>query len=131
MSDGVFSPPITPGSSSPPTPASDTGVDEYFPNVLGSSMEDSADQKLSELDLSDTDSLKSLNTVYPRNESLEELVKAESAEMAKPTTMITSDSSDPPSDLDIFNPDELELAPSESPPLSRTPSPTPSGTSNN
>jgi hypothetical protein len=120
MSDGVFSPPITPGSSSPPTPASDVG--EYFPNVLGSSMEDSADQKLSELDLSDTDSLKSLNTVYPRNESLEELVKAESAEMAKPTAMSTPDSLDPPSDLDIFDLDELELAPSESPPPSRTPS---------
>jgi hypothetical protein len=125
-SDVVFSPPITPGSNAPPTPASDAG--DHFPNVLGSSMDDSADQKLSELDLSDTDRLRSLDTVYPSDETLEELLKAESAEMAKPTTMITSDSPDPSSYLDMFDFDELEVAPSESPPPSRTPSPTASGT---
>jgi len=91
MSNGIFSPPITPGSTAPATPASDLGVGEYFPNVLGSSMEDGAVQKLSELDLSDTGSLKSLDTVDPADQTLE------------------------------------ELAPSESPP----PSPTPSGTSHN
>jgi hypothetical protein len=106
----------------------DSGSELDESDVLGSSMDDSADQKLSELDLSDTDRLRSLDTVYPSDETLEELLKAESAEMAKPTTMITSDSPDPSSDLDMFDFDELEVAPSESPPPSRTPSPTASGT---
>jgi hypothetical protein len=36
--------------------------------------------------------------------------------------MMTPDLPDPPFDLDISDPDELELAPSESPPPSCTPS---------
>jgi hypothetical protein len=126
-SDGVFSPPITPGSSSPPTPASDTGVGEYFTNVLGSSMEDSADQKPSKLSLSGTTDWRSLDTALLESNYPEEDAQEQSAELAKPTTMLTPDSLDPPSDMDMFDPDELELAPSESPPPSRTPS----GTSNN
>jgi hypothetical protein len=128
-SDGVFSPPITPGSSSPPTPASDTGVGEYFTNVLGSSMEDSADQKPSKLSLSGTTDWRSLDTALLESNYPEEVAQEEAAALAEPA-MILSKSPDPSSDLNHSDFDELELAPSESPPPSRAPSPTPSGTSN-
>ena len=125
MLDVIFSPQITPGSSDPPTPASDVG--DYFPSISDSGGEDSADHQLAELDLSGIDSLKSLDTVDPADQTLEQLVKADSAELVKPTTMTTPNSPEPSSDLVEFDSDELEVAPSDSPP----PSPTPSGTSNN
>ena len=125
MSDGIFSPQITPGSTDPPTPASDVG--DYFPSISDSGGEDSADHQLAELDLSDTDSLKSLDTVYPADQTLEKLVNADSAEMAKPTTMITPDSLEPSSGMDMFDFNELKVPTSESPPSS----PPPSGTSKN
>jgi hypothetical protein len=123
----IFSPPITPGLNSPPTPASD--VDDYFPHVSVSDGENSADQTLSKLSLPETTDWRSLDTVLPENDYPEKIAQERSAALAEPAMMMTPDLPDPSSNLENFDLDELEVAPSESPPPSRTPSPTPSGTS--
>jgi hypothetical protein len=94
-------------------------------------MEDSANQKPSKQSLSGTTDWRSLDTALLDSNYPEGVAQEQSAELAKPAMMITPDSLDPSSDFDNLDFDGLEVAQLESPPPSRTPSPTPSGTSNN